>query len=52
VDTYFDLGAAYFYTVNQHLKASISYTYYRSYSTLAYADFPRDQLDFSLSSHW
>jgi hypothetical protein len=52
VDTFIDLSAAYFYTVNQHLKASVSYSYYRSHSTLAYADFPRDQFDFSLSSHW
>jgi hypothetical protein len=52
VDTYWDLNAAYFYTVNQHLKLSLSYNYYRSYSTLAFADFPRDQVDMTLSSHW
>jgi hypothetical protein len=52
VDTFWDLNAAYFYTVNQHLKLSVSYNYYRSYSTLAFADFPREQLDMSLSSHW
>jgi hypothetical protein len=52
VDTFVDLSTAYFYTVNQHLKASVSYSYYLSHSTLAYADFPREQLDFTLSSHW
>jgi len=52
VDTFFDLDAAYFYTVNQHLKVSISYNYYRSYSTLAFAEFPRDQVDLTLTSHW
>jgi hypothetical protein len=52
VDTFFDLGAAYFYTISQHLKISISYSYYRSYSTLAYAEFPRDQTDLTLTSHW
>jgi hypothetical protein len=52
VDTFVDLSAAYFYTVNQHLKASVSYSYYLSHSTLAYADFPRHQVDFTLASHW
>jgi hypothetical protein len=52
IDTFADLSAAYFYTVNQHLKASVSYSYYLSHSTLAYADFPRHQVDFTLSSHW
>jgi hypothetical protein len=52
VDTFVDLSAAYFYTVNQHLKLSLSYSYYRSYSTLVFAEFPREQLDMTLSSHW
>jgi hypothetical protein len=52
VDYFYDLSAAYFYTVNQHLKLSLVYTYYRSYSTISIADFPRHQLDFMLSSHW
>jgi hypothetical protein len=52
IDTFADLSASYFYTVNQHLKASVSYSYYLSHSTLAYADFPRHQVDFTLSSHW
>ena len=52
VDTFLDLSAAYFYTVNQHLKVSLSYSYYRSYSTLAYAEFTRHQIDVTLSSHW
>jgi len=52
VDTFVDLGAAYFYTINEHLKLSISYSYYLSHSTLAYADFPRHQVNLTLSSHW
>ena len=52
VDYFYNLSAAYFYTVNQHLKLSLMYTYYRSYSTISIADFPRHQLDFTLSSHW
>jgi hypothetical protein len=52
VDDFYDLDAAYYYTFNQHLKISVNYGYYRSYSTLAYAEFPREQLDLTLSSHW
>ena len=52
VDSYLSLYVAYFYTIDQHLKVSLSYGYYLSHSTLAYADFPRSQLDMTLSSHW
>jgi hypothetical protein len=52
VDYFVDLGAAYHYTVNQHLKLSLAYSYYRSYSSLLYADFPKEQIDFTLASHW
>ncbi len=52
VDSFLSLNVAYFYTIDQHLKASLSYGYYLSHSTLAYADFPRSQLDMTLSSHW
>lgn len=52
VDSYLSLNVAYFYTIDQHLKVSLSYGYYLSHSTLAYADFPRSQLDMTLSSHW
>jgi Putative beta-barrel porin 2 len=52
IDYFLSLSAAYFYTVNQHLKVSINYTYYRSWSTVAYADFPRSQVNLTLSSHW
>ena len=52
VDQFTSLSAQYFYTLNQHLKISISYTYYRNWSTVAYADFPRSQVDLTLASHW
>jgi hypothetical protein len=52
IDRFLDLSASYFYTVNQHLKLSVTYGYYRSWSTLGFAEFSRDQLDFTLSSHW
>jgi hypothetical protein len=52
VDTYYNLSGSYFYTINQHLKFSITYAYYRSYSTLAFAEFSRNQVSFSAQSHW
>jgi hypothetical protein len=52
VDSFYSLGASYFYTVNQHLKVSITYSFYKSYSNLAYAEFPRHQVSLGLSSHW
>jgi hypothetical protein len=52
IDNFYDVSAAYFYTINQHIKFSVSYSYYRSYSTLAYAEFPREQIDLGLTSHW
>jgi hypothetical protein len=52
VDTFYNLSAGYFYTINQHLKISLSYSYYASYSNLAYAEFPRHQIGLTVSSHW
>jgi hypothetical protein len=52
IDDFMSLSAAYFYTVNQHLKISLSYTYYKSWSTFAYASFPRSQTNLTLTSHW
>jgi hypothetical protein len=52
VDNFIDLSAAYFYTIDQHLKLSVNYTYYRSWSTLAYAEFPRHMITMGLASHW
>lgn len=52
VDTFFTLSASYFYTINQHLKVSLTYSFYKSYSTLAYAEFPRHQVSLGLTSHW
>jgi hypothetical protein len=52
VDTFASLSASYFYTVNKHLKAFVTYTYYRNWSTLPYAEFPREELSGGLSSHW
>jgi hypothetical protein len=52
VDTFAELSAAYFYTLNEHLKGSINYVYYRNWSTLPFADFPRQELILTLTTHW
>jgi hypothetical protein len=52
VDTFFTLSASYFYTLNKHLKAYVTYTFYQNWSTLPFADFPRDQFDVGLNTHW
>jgi hypothetical protein len=52
VDTFATASGSYFYTVNKHLKAYVTYTFYRNWSTLPYAEFPRQQIDAGLSSHW
>jgi Putative beta-barrel porin 2 len=52
VDTYAEFSAAYFYTLNEHLKASINYVYYRNWSTLPFADFPRQEIILTLATHW
>ncbi len=52
IDTFFEFGAAYFYTINQHLKFDLNYTYYRNWSSLSIADFPREQVNLEIKSHW
>lgn len=52
VDTFFTLSASYFYTLNKHFKAYVTYTFYQNWSTLPFADFPRDQFDVGLNTHW
>ena len=52
VDRFLSLGGSYFYTLDKHLKAYVTYDYYRSWSTLPYAEFPRDQIDVGLTTHW
>jgi hypothetical protein len=52
VDTYAEFSAAYFYTLNEHLKVSINYIYYRNWSTLPFADFPRQEIILTLTTHW
>jgi hypothetical protein len=51
-DNFASIGASYFYTLNEHLKISINFVYFKNWSTLAYAEFPRSQVNLSLQSHW
>jgi len=51
-DYFYALSAQYFYTLNEHLKVSLTYSYYHSYSDLSLAEFPRSQVFLSLTSHW
>jgi hypothetical protein len=52
VDYFTSASAACFYTLNQHLKVSVNYTYYESWSTVDLAAFSRNQLNLTLQSHW
>ncbi len=52
VDDFVSLGASCYYIINQHLKASLGYVFFRNWSTLAYAEFPRQQVNATLTSHW
>ena len=52
VDRFVTLGGFYSYAFNEHLKVQGGYSYYRSWSDVAYAAFPREQLTLTLSSHW
>jgi len=51
-DRFVSVGGFYSYAFNQHLKVQVGYSYYHSWSNVAYAAFPREQLTLTLSSHW
>ena len=51
-DTYFDYSLSVNYTLNDHLKTSFQYTYFRNWSTLAFADFVRQGYSLTLASRW
>ena len=52
IDNFVSLSSSYIYTLNEHLKASINCVYFKNWSTLAYAEFPRQQVNVTLTSHW
>jgi hypothetical protein len=52
LDRFVSLGGFYSYAFNQHLKVQAGYSYYRSWSNVKYAAFPRSQFNLTVSSHW
>jgi hypothetical protein len=40
------------YSLNEHLKADFSYTWFENWSTIAFADFVRTSYNMNLSSRW
>jgi hypothetical protein len=52
IDEFASVGASFYYILNAHLKASLAYVYFRNWSTFAYAEFPRQQVNATLSTHW
>lgn len=51
-DTYFDYALSVDYSLNDHLKTSFQYTYFRNWSTLAIADFIRQGYSLTIASRW
>jgi hypothetical protein len=51
-DNYLSAHAMIAYTLNDHLKMSLSYTWFQNWSTLAYADFVRSSWGFTASTRW
>jgi hypothetical protein len=51
-DTYADWGATVNYTLNEHLKAGLDYSWFQSWSTSPFADFVRQSWAMNLSSRW
>ena len=51
-DTFFTANAAYTHHFNQHVKIQVNYVYFRSWSNLAFATFPRQQWNLFLTVHW
>lgn len=52
LDQFASIAAFYSYTYNEHLKVQLGYSYYRSWSNVLFADFPREQYHITLLSHW
>jgi len=51
-DTFFSWGSGLNYTMNGHLKTSLTYAFYENWSTLSYSDFTRHTITLMLSSRW
>jgi opacity protein-like surface antigen len=51
-DTYLTWNAGVAYTLNDHFKATLGYTWFQNWSTLAFSDYTRDTISLNLSSRW
>jgi hypothetical protein len=52
IDRFVSAGGFCSYAFSEHLKIQAGYSYYKSWSNVAYAEFPRAQYNLTLSSHW
>jgi opacity protein-like surface antigen len=51
-DTYFTYNAGVAYTLNDHLKVTLTYLYFENWSSLAFSDYDRHTISLNLSSRW
>ncbi len=51
-DNYLSWNASVGYSMYEHLKASLSYSWFQNWSSIAFADFVRSSWSFSASTRW
>ncbi len=51
-DNYFNWSATLGYSLNEHFKASLTYSWFKNWSTLEFADFVRSSWTLTMSSRW
>ncbi len=51
-DNYLNFSASTGYAFNEHLKLSLSYTWFKNWSTIQFADFVRNTWSLGVSSRW
>jgi outer membrane receptor protein involved in Fe transport len=51
-DTYFTWNTGLAYTLSDRFKATLSYVYFKNWSTLAFSDYERNTISLNLSSRW
>ncbi len=51
-DNYFTWSASVNYSLNEHFKASLTYSWFQNWSTIEFADFVRSSWTLTMSSRW
>jgi opacity protein-like surface antigen len=51
-DTYFTWNTGAAYTLSDRFKATLSYVYFKNWSTLSFSDYTRNTISLNLSSRW